>query len=116
MHDGTNPVCPRTGKDEIVDIYNDNGHQSALRRHIAVGVSMCTLKPEFDEELINPLIPGPGSLLKAVKRLVQSTHPILEAGFHKAWRLLNVHFLSQVAIEECTLDVHLKDGLAELSC
>ena len=97
------------GDDDVVNVQEYVGDVAVVvvdeERHIRLRGD----KAESMYVESEPLVPGSGSLLEAVQRLVEPADMVGVAGVDEAGRLLAVHLLVKSAVEEGVLDVKLVD-------
>ena len=62
------------------------------------------------------LIPSPWSLTESLQRLVKAQHLVLVLAIDEAWRLLDIHLLLELPVQEHRLDIHMVDTLAVVRC
>ena len=74
---------------------------------VQVGVNSSFGKPQAVKVSIHPRIPDSRSLFESIQGFLQFTHMGLIPMSHKAFRLFNVDFLINLAIEEGCFYIHL---------
>ena len=74
---------------------------------VQFGVSCAFGKPQAVEKSIHPRIQDSRSLFQSIQGFLQFTHMGLIPMSHKDFKLFNVDFLSNLAIEECCFYIHL---------
>ena len=55
------------------------------------------------------MIPSPWNLTESIQRLVKAQHLVLVLSIDEAWRLLDIHLLLELPVQECRLDIHMVD-------